>query len=443
MRHAIRATANLTLVVAGLIAGLFLAELGCRLAGYTTPLVTHGHGMAPQFYYKADPINGHDINEKFSGGGFQLPDYIRVHGTPFTVSSNSLGCRDSPLEQGADYVLLIGDSFTWGYVPLEQTWGAILQQRIGVRAMNCGVGGYGPRQERRKLEGVVGRVGRPRLVVVGYYPGNNLTDDYLNPARTVIDGYMLMKVTLSDRERGDRRVISDEQLQTQLKSFLEPKPVGFIAGWKDLLLEHSALYTPLRESHALRRMASTFGLADPPRPVLDGLEPFLPVGSYPWLDKAWEEHLANLRELKSAADSFGANLLVIILPHGQQGYESLRPPVTHLDWEYPNKRLAKFFEEENIAFVDLLEEFRRYARRNGKSRVSHHEDLFWRNDGHPNIEGNSLAGLLISRHLLKHSLLELPDRDERLSDVEQLLSAPLDLASVIHAGVPGMPAGYK
>jgi len=46
-----------------------------------------------------------------------------------------LGCRDRSFDQEDDYVLLLGDSFAWGYVPLEQTWGAILEQLIGIRVL--------------------------------------------------------------------------------------------------------------------------------------------------------------------------------------------------------------------------------------------------------------------------------------------------------------------
>jgi len=429
MRHAVRITAELTLVVAGLIAGLFLVELGCRLAGYTTPVITDGHGMAPRFYYKADPINGHDIAENFSDGFFQLPDYIRSHGAPFAVSSNSLGCRDRPIEQGSDYVLLLGDSLTWGYVPLEQTWGATLQQHIGVRVLNCGVGGYGPRHERRKMEVVVGRAGRPRLVIVGYTVGNDLTDDYLYPGRTVIDGYMVNKVTLTDPGNGDRTVSSDEQLQAQLKSFLEPMPAGLLAGWKSLLAEHSVLYDRLRNWRALRHLASRLGMADPPPPP-SGLESFSSVTASPWLDQAWEEHLHNILQLKSSVEGMGANLLVVIIPLSAQVYESLRPQGSDLDWEYPNKRLTECFRQEHIAYLDMMSEFQRYAHRTGPAIANRHEDLYWRDDGHLNVEGNRLAGLLISRYVLEQKFLALRDEDKRLSDVRQLLRALIDVAPV-------------
>jgi hypothetical protein len=422
MRRSVRACANAALVVTSVIVGILFCELGLRMVGYTDPVRAPRTGLAPRFYYKADPVNGHDIAKNFAGGFFEFPDYIRIYGVPFTVSSNSLGCRDRSFDQEDGYVLLLGDSFTWGYVALEQTWGATLEQLIGIRVLKCGVGGYGPRQERHKLKAVVGQAGRPRLVVVGYTVGNDLLDDYLYPGRTVIDGYMVTKVALADAKRGDRKVYSEDELQARLRSILEQKPAGFTAGVKDVLAYHSVLYDLLRNSEALRRMTARLGLAEPP-PTPSDLEALRSIAEYPWLDQAWKEHLANLRQFKSEVEAVGATMLVVIFPTNTQVYESLRPQEGNLQWEYPNQRLTEFFQQEHITFLDLMPEFRHYARCNGSPMSDTQEDLYWPHDGHPNVKGNRLAGLLISRQVLEQPFLELHDKSRRLSDINQLLSA--------------------
>ena len=83
------------------------------------------------------------------------------------------------------YILLLGDSMTWAYVPFEQAFGTLVERLIGVRVLKCGVPGYGPRHERHKLEQVVNQVGRPRVIIVQYFVGNDLTDDYVYPHATV------------------------------------------------------------------------------------------------------------------------------------------------------------------------------------------------------------------------------------------------------------------
>lgn len=423
MTGIMRVCANSALVVTSLVVGILLCELSLRMVGYTNP----GHfqslrtGMAPRFYYEADPVNGHDIAKNFAGDFFLLPDYIRTYNAPFVASSNSLGCRDRSFNQEDNYVLLLGDSFTWGYVALEQTWGTTLEQLIGVRVLKCGVGGYGTRQERHKLKTVVGQAGRPRLVVVGYTP-HDLLDDYLYPQRTVVDGYMVTKIALADVKRGDRTIYSEDEIQVRLRSVLEQKSAGFIAGVKDLLAKHSVLYDRLQQPEALRRMAARLGLAEP-APSLGDPGIFRSIAEYPWLEQAWKEHLENLRQLKSEVEALGATLIVVLLPERPQVYESLRPHEGDLQWEYPNQRVTEFFQREHIAFVDLLPEFRRYARCNGSSKSDTQEDLYWAHDGHPNVKGNRLAGFLISRQVLEQPSLEFSDKSRRLSDIDQLLSA--------------------
>jgi hypothetical protein len=63
-----------------------------------------------------------------------------------------------------------------------------------------------------------------------------------------------------------------------------------------------------------------------------------------------------------------------------------------------------------------------HARRNEGSMLGAQEDLYWPHDRHLNVKGNRLAGLLISRHLLEQSFLDVSDKSRRLSDIHQQLS---------------------
>lgn len=405
------------------IAATMLCELGLRMIGFATPgdFKMPRTGPYPRFYFEADLINGHDIAKNFAGDSFSLPDYIHTYGAPFPVTSNSVGCRDRSFDHQDGYVLLVGDSATWGYVALEQTWGATLEQLIGIRVLKCGVSGYGPRQERHKLDTVVMRAGRPHFVIVGYVT-NDLLDDYLYPSRTVIDGYVVNKVVLADATRGVRDVRSDERLHERLKSILEPKPIGVIARTTFWLADHSTLFDLLVKSEALRPVATRYGLFKP-APPLNSVEAFQSITEFPWLKHAWEEHLDNLRQLNAAVEAVGATMLVVIFPDNSQVYDSLRPREGNLQLEHPNQRLAEFFQREHIEFIDLLPEFRRYGHCGGSSRGNSQADLYWTHDPHLNVAGNHLAGLLISRRVLEGSFVEVDDKGSRLSNVNQSLNA--------------------
>jgi len=430
MNRIIQACGNVVLLVTSVMVGTVLGELGCRLAGYTTSLKAFPITLYPQFYHKADPVNGYDINEEFVGGPFEFAEYIHNYGAPFPVTSNNVGCRDRTFERDDGYVLLIGDSHTWGYVPLEQTWGMIVEDVLGTRVLKCGVAGYGSRQERNKLETVVAKAGRPRLVIVGYCVGNDLLDDYLYPSRAVIDGHLVTKVKLEDAKLGIRKVYSDDELGVRLASLREEQtkkivrermPNGFMARTKDFLSEHSVLYDLLRRSEHMRPLAVRIGLADPPSPI-SGLEVYRSTTELPWLGQAWVEHLANLQGLKRAAASVGANLFVVLIPNSYQVYEFLRPQNVRLDWEYPTKKLGQFFQHEGIAYLDLAPQLKQYARRDGRPLLDAQQDLYWQYDGHMNVKGNLLTGLLIAQQVLQLPFLELQDKGRRVLDVEQRLS---------------------
>jgi len=416
-----RICANAALVIASLIVGIVFCEVGLRLLGFPNPseFKTLHKGYAPQFYYASDPVNGHDISKNVSTNIFFLPDYVRAYGAPFTVSSNSLGCRDRSFDQQDDYVLLLGDSVTEGYVAFEQTWGTLLENLIGVRVLKCGVSGYGSRHERHKLEAVTTLAGRPRFVIVGHV-WNDILDDYLYPGRTVIEGYMLDKVLPADPLQGGRIVRSDDVLRTRLKNRLEPQ-FGPIGRAKLLLSNYSILYDRVENSEALQRVASWLGFAVSSNRRSE-LDAFQVVTDFPWLEQAWEEHLENLRQLRSAVEALEATMLVVIFPDRRQLYDSLRPQKGNWQWEYPNQRLTEFLQRERIAYVDLLPEFRRYVDCRGRSMPRTPDDLFWVFDDHPNVKGNRLAGLLIGREVLEQSFLQFEDKGTRLTHINQLLS---------------------
>ncbi len=416
-----RVCLNSALVITSVLITILFCEVGLRLAGFTNPseFKQYHRGTAARFYFAADPVLGHDIVPNFSGDVWWLPDYIRTYGAPFPVSSNSLGCRDRPFEPEDDYTLLIGDSYTWGYVGLEETWGATLEQLIDRRVLKCGVPGYGPRQQRQKLANVVAGAGRPRLVIVGYVM-NDLLDDYLYPSRTVTDGYLVDQAVLAHPVDGGRHVRSEDTIRARMQRIRNR--VQSLAGRMTALLsKYSILYDRLEHAEALRPLTTWIGIAEPPNP-LDGIHIFRPVHEFPWLTHAWEQHLENLRHLKSAVEELDAALLVVIFPDPRQLYHSLRPSNGNFEWEYPNQKLTEFFQREQIAFVDLLPEFRRYVSCRGRSMPTTQDDLYWANDDHPNVQGNYVAGLLIGRHVLEQSLVQVPNRSRRLSDLDQLLS---------------------
>ncbi|GKS58312.1 hypothetical protein YTPLAS18_18390 [Nitrospira sp.] len=421
--------ANIALCVISVLFAFIIAEGLGRAAGYGRVLKRLSF-QYPQFYHRPDPVNGYDIAPDFPATDFQLPDFVRTFGTGYPLDSNEVGCRDRSMEKADGYVLLLGDSFTWANVPLQHAYGSIMESITGGRVLKCGVSGYGTRHELHKLKKVVNLVGRPKAIIVGYYIGNDLIDDYLYPEYSVMDGYLLQKIELkSDRTQHDpREIVTEEILRHKLKEHLRMRSAmsgqgtTMGVGIKTFLYDHSLVYNVLRDT-GLRRVAASLGLAGPaPRPFIRKTDAvFHSVDEYPWLEHAWQGHLANLRQLKRSADELNATLIVVLIPTSDQVYEFLRPTESTYDWQYPNERLSQFLFQEGIPFLDLLPEFRRHVANRRQSELDPRQDLYWPGDRHWNLKGNHLAGMLIAHFLLEQGLLDVPDRGARLSRVKSEL----------------------
>jgi hypothetical protein len=107
--------------------------------------------------------------------GFLPPDLARHPLYRFPFVTDAEGFRNRPGTEEAP-VAALGDSFTDAMtLPADLAWPSRLSARLGVAVRNYGTAGFGPGQERRVLEEyVLGR--RPRVVVVGFFAGNDLQD---------------------------------------------------------------------------------------------------------------------------------------------------------------------------------------------------------------------------------------------------------------------------
>ena len=45
-------------------------------------------------------------------------------------------------------------------------------------------------------------------------------------------------------------------------------------------------------------------------------------------------------------------------------------------------------------------------------------DLYWQHNSHWSIRGEHLVGLLVSRYILEHRLVQVPDREAKLGQIE-------------------------
>ena len=158
-----------------IVVALALIEFGLRFTRFDTarnPAATN-----PPDYYVSDATLGVRIKPNFpkSWFGFRGPGH--------EVFSNELGCFDRPvkLKEGEPYILAIGDSFTWGYNPLEAKWTSIIERQKGIRVLKCGVPGTGTRYQLHNLKRLLKQLPHPPKSVIYLYDTTDFNDDFIFP----------------------------------------------------------------------------------------------------------------------------------------------------------------------------------------------------------------------------------------------------------------------
>jgi lysophospholipase L1-like esterase len=96
---------------------------------------------------------------------------------PHTTGHDALGFRNAAVPRRVG-VVAIGDSMTYGInAPREQAWPEQFGKLMGEPVYNMGLGSYGPLQYVH-LSGHTAPTLQPRLLLVGFYFGNDLMDAF-------------------------------------------------------------------------------------------------------------------------------------------------------------------------------------------------------------------------------------------------------------------------
>ena len=414
---------NAVLVLLSILFALGAVEAVLRLTHYKEYLLLSQFYGYPKFYFRADDKSGFDISGNFPVKMFHFTD------GDTKIWSNEMGCFDYPYRNEKNYILLVGDSFTWGYAPFETKFGNIIENYSGHRVLKCGVTGYGSRQEMIKIRKIAARAGRtPSLVIVGYCMGNDVKDDYLFPHATFQDGYLLNKSIIANISTGEKKVYSEAELKDQLanwKSFgLNRRPAHPYIQRLNWWLKHNFLfYNIISQQGPLKNLESKIVSgenADSSKSeytLFNNMMPYVPLDKYPWLRNAWGGHLESLRDINEFSKASGAKVLIVLIPMKEQVYDFLRPPGDYR-WGQPDDILIKYFRRHSIAFLDLLPPFREFVKKTD-GQDGHKQDLYWVNDAHWNIKGNKLAGLLVTKYLIDNNLVRVADRQEISARIDQ------------------------
>ena len=158
----------------------------------------------------------------------------------------------------------------------------------------------------------------------------------------------------------------------------------------------------------------------PPRFVLTSFDlSYLNFEKFPWAKKAWKAHLKNILEFKKISDDVGAEFLFVFwgnLPeHSRNNFKQTFDmqkqfkKEDHLIVLNNDKLLFEFLEQNNINYLNLsklawdLVGYKSLTDEGEKLR----DVLIWRNDNHPNFEGNKFISEKIYNKLLDDNIIDI------------------------------------
>ncbi|MBI3449108.1 MAG: SGNH/GDSL hydrolase family protein [Acidobacteria bacterium] len=188
---------NLILALGSLLFTAVVAEIALRV--FPPPsldkraILSEVGRMVPPYLMLPDPEIGWVLAPNFRGEG-------HGPGWKVTLATNSLGLRDREYaaEDTADHVVVVGDSYTFGFgVEAEETFPKVAEEELratplaGMEVVNAGVSGYGPFEEAAFLRRVVPKF-RPRAVVQAFFEGNDVRNAIEYPLRFKMgpEGYL-------------------------------------------------------------------------------------------------------------------------------------------------------------------------------------------------------------------------------------------------------------
>jgi hypothetical protein len=397
---------NAGLILLSVMAVLALLETALRLTSYRYLLTRDRH---LRNYYQFDPVKGFDIRPNVKDRLVSVDQRIE-----YRLWSNELGCFDEPYRGEKDYILLVGDSFTHSYAPFPDKWGTQIEKLLHCRVLKGGVPGYGTYQELVKAKEIISKVkNKPQLIIVGYF-WNDLANDLCCPDLTVVDGFLVESARYKDPKTNQ---LSKEKLEKWYtrwgRWFSGDYPLSFGEMIRYYLDQHLIVVNLINDAFVSVFLRNIFVCTKPSE--------FLVFKDETKNWNIWERHLRNLTAFKDLAALNQANLLVVLIPTNTQVYPFL---AEHhgIDLERPNQILGRFLKAQGIDYLDLLPLMRTYADQQPRPFLNPDRDLYWRYNSHWSIRGEHLAGLLVSRHILEHRLVEVPDGATRLNNIIEKLA---------------------
>lgn len=312
---------------------------------------------------------------------FYDSSYNRYRGQPFSANYDSQ--LNSQGFQGPEFtqekpantyrILSIGDSFTFGILPVQYNYNSRIERQLNrqlanqgkqFQVINMGIPGIGPRDYLAILNNEGIKLS-PDMVMVSIFIGNDT-----------------LEAEIAMEQKRDwytySHVLSFFNYVVQVQKKYEGKVYG-----------PNATYDDDKPSLA----------ADKFLEIQTGRAAIF-VKDQPEALEAFNNQVEYIKQIKKICDSKNIKLLVVLLPDETQINPQLQQQVVanakiniqNLDISQPNRLFAEVFTKENINYLDLLDGF---------LAASKEENLYKPRDTHWNIAGNRVASRLITPKIIE------------------------------------------
>lgn len=354
----------------------FLLVLEIALALFRPHKITT-HPYHEQYHPVMGWVNKPDVNGevKTAPGNF----FRRSHNNR-GLRSLSGAAYEKPA--GTKRVLLIGDSFFWGYnVNDDEVLSEILRQRLGagVEVLNGAVPGYGTDQELLWLA-EEGLKYRPDYVILGCFP----TNDWDEISHSINYGYPKPFFTIDRGRLSAMNIPVPDTRETRRKGFEEPDTAfGKI---KKFLRHHTHTYQfivgRLNRIKPLRDLFLKIGLAEEFTWDLPGV-PALTLKQ----DQIQTLFESLVKEMNALSHENGAGFLLLFIPAKEQPraspalYEGARQNAAAENDRF-SSYLSQFTGKNRIAFLDLLPLVREHQSKGERLYTPQRYDHHWNEHGH-------------------------------------------------------------
>lgn len=329
---------------------------------------------------------------------------------PHTTGHDALGFRNLEVPEHAD-IVAIGDSMTYGVSAVrEGSWPYQLGSLMHEPVYNMALGGYGPLQYLHLVQNQAKKL-KPRLLVIGFYFGNDLMDSYnLAHQRPFWHGWRESDDNIATETKRDRAIKAEPKKRFEaLRNWLSRNSVLY-SMMRATIFPRLALME--RDSMALQSSPERQMLwTDPAQPAIRTI--FTPQLRFSALDMSAQsvrEGLSitkrALASIKDEADAQGIRLIFVLIPTKERVYypylkaTGAQIPVTFLkvydNEELIKKDMTRFLIDKRIEYVDVT---------NGlEEKAQNHAQIYpIDSDGHPIAAGygviaSKLYAVMQSQH---------------------------------------------